>query len=113
MMMPLPAEYSAFWKLWAQGEYFECHEVLEVAWRREQNPERKKFLQGLIHCAVSLVHVERSNEIGARGQLKKAKNKLQGAGREYSLCDTEEVLKFVENKLNEAFEPGFGVGNLL
>jgi len=113
MMDSLPDEYSEFWKLWENGEYFECHEVLEIAWRREENPERKTFFQGLIHCAVALVHVERCNEAGARGQLKKARNKLQSAQREYSLCEVQAILAFVETKLNAAFEPRFGVGNLL
>lgn len=100
-MTPLPPEYSAFWELWAQGEYFECHEVLEVAWRREQNPERKQFFQGLIHCAVALVHVERKNAVGASGQLQKAKAKLERFGAEYSGCDISAVLKFVEKSVNQ------------
>ena len=97
--MPLPSEYSAFWKLWGKGEYFECHEVLEIAWRREANSERKQFFQGLIHCAVALVHVERQNEIGARGQLRKARAKLESLGAEYSGCDIRAVLEFVERKM--------------
>ena len=99
-MTPLPSEYSAFWKLWEKGEYFECHEVLEIAWRREQNPERKLFFQGLIHCAVALVHVERQNPSGARGQLKKARAKLERFGAEYSGCDIRAVLEFVERKMS-------------
>jgi len=112
MVMPLPSEYSAFWKLWEKGEYFECHEVLEIAWRREVNPERKQFFQGLIHCAVALVHVERQNQIGARGQLRKAQIKLQRFGAEYSGCEIRAVLEFVENKLNEAFKPRLELENL-
>ena len=98
-MTPLPSEYSAFWKLWEKGEYFECHEVLEIAWRREQNPERKQFFQGLIHCAVALVHVERQHPIGARGQLRKAQAKLERFGAEYSGCDILAVLGFVEKSV--------------
>ncbi len=113
MMTPLPPEYSAFEQLWARGEYFECHEELEIAWRREENPERKQFLQGLIHCAVALVHVQRKNEIGARAQWKKAQAKLQRFGPEYSGCHINAVLEFVEYKLNEKFNSRFGVGNIL
>jgi len=112
MMDTLPPEYFQFWILWENGEYFECHEVLEIAWRREQNPNRKAFFQGLIHCAVALVHLERNNKIGARGQLNKARNKLQRAGREYSLCVMDAVLKHVETKINEAFMP-LKVGDIL
>ena len=110
-MTPLPPEYSAFWKLWENGEYFECHEELEIAWRREENPERKQFFQGLIHCAVALVHVERQNSIGARGQLKKAQSKLERFGAEYYGCEIGRLLGFVENKIDEVRKPRLKLEN--
>ena len=111
MMDTLPPEYFQFWILWENGEYFECHEVLEIAWRREQNPNRKAFFQGLIHCAVALVHLERNNKIGARGQLKKAQSKLERFGAEYSGCDIGAILKFVADKLDEEFKPRMKLEN--
>lgn len=97
--MSLPSEYNAFWELWERGEFFEAHEVLEDAWRREQDPERKLFFQGLIHCAVALVHHERENPIGARRQLAKAQDKLARCGQEYSRREAETLLKFVQQKI--------------
>ena len=102
-MHPLPDEYAQFWRLWALGEYFECHEVLEDAWRREMDAERKQFFQGLIHCAVALVHVERQNRVGASRQLAKARAKLLGFGREYSGCDITALLEFVEAQMSRRF----------
>jgi predicted metal-dependent hydrolase len=99
--VPLPSEYFAFWELWERGEFFEAHEVLEDAWRREENPERKLFFQGLIHCAVALVHAERKNPFGARKQLAKAKDKLARCGEEYSRCEADALLEFVQQKIKE------------
>lgn len=91
----LPPEYSQFRRLWTQGKYFECHEVLEVAWRREADPQLKQLLQGLIHAAVALVHVERENPRGASRQLAKAEAKLQPFGDEYGGCDIGSLLRTV------------------
>lgn len=102
-MKSLPEEYAQFWQLWAQGEYFECHEVLEIAWRREKDPERKQFFQGLIHCSVALVHLQRKNAVGAYGQLRKANAKLQQFGGKYSNCDIQAVLEFVTKELSRGF----------
>jgi predicted metal-dependent hydrolase len=97
----LPSEYFTFWELWERGEFYEAHEVLEDAWRRETNPERKLFFQGLIHCAVALVHGERRNSFGAQMQLAKAKDKLARCGREYSRLEAATLLSHVQQKLKE------------
>jgi hypothetical protein len=57
------------------GNYFECHEVLEVAWTPERGP-RRLFLQALIHMAVGFYHSERGNPLGAQRQLRKGLRKL-------------------------------------
>jgi predicted metal-dependent hydrolase len=51
--------------LFNEGEYFECHEVLEEPWREAAEPDRT-FLKGLIHAAVSLYQYQRGNSHGAR-----------------------------------------------
>jgi predicted metal-dependent hydrolase len=61
--------------LFNHGEFFECHEVLELAWTPERGP-RRLFLQSLIHMAVGLYHAERGNPTGARRQLRKGLRKL-------------------------------------
>lgn len=99
--MPLPSEYFVFWELWERGEFFHAHEVLEDAWRREENLERKLLFQGLIHCAVALVHVERNNPLGARKQLAKAEDKLARCGTEYSPPEAAALLEFVQQKIKE------------
>ena len=61
--------------LFNEGEFFECHEVLEEAWTPERGP-RRLFLQSLIHMAVGLYHAERGNAAGAERQLRKGLRKL-------------------------------------
>jgi predicted metal-dependent hydrolase len=74
-------------ELFNRGEYFECHEVLEDAWRQEHGP-RRLFLQALIHVAVALHHLDRENAMGARGQLVKALRKLGGYLPSWESVDT-------------------------
>ena len=62
-------------RLFNEGRFFECHEVLEEAWQPERGP-RRLFLQSLIHVAVALYHAERNNPEGATRQLRKALRKL-------------------------------------
>ena len=62
--------------LFNSGEYFECHEVLELAWTPERGP-RRLFLQSLIHVAVGFYHCRRDNPVGACRQLRKALRKME------------------------------------
>ena len=74
-------------QLFNDGEFFECHEVLEAAWTPERGP-RRLFLQALIHVAVGRYHCQRSNPAGASKQLRKALRKLGAYLPEYEGVDT-------------------------
>jgi uncharacterized protein len=74
-------------ELFNRGEYFECHEVLELAWTPERGP-RRLFLQGLIHVAVGFYHHQRANPVGACRQLRKALRKLEAYLPEYEGVNT-------------------------
>jgi predicted metal-dependent hydrolase len=74
-------------RLFNDGEYFECHEVLELAWTPERGP-RRLFLQSLIHVAVGLYHAGRGNPVGAARQLRKALRKLGAYLPAYEGVDT-------------------------
>jgi len=64
-------------KRWDQRRYFECHELLELAWK--QGPEEDRDLwKGVIQVAVAGVHLQRSNPIGARRLLDRALGRLAG-----------------------------------
>lgn len=47
-----------------QGEYFEQHEHLELAWQAEKRPIREMY-QGILQVGVAFLQIERGNWIGA------------------------------------------------
>ena len=74
----LRAAVAEFGPLFATGEYFRAHEVLEGPWLRAQQPE-KDWLKGLIHAAVALYHHSRRNAHGARVKRASGLRYLEGA----------------------------------
>jgi predicted metal-dependent hydrolase len=52
-------------RLFNEGEYFACHDVLEDFWTEQTGPEKNLF-QGLIQTAVAMFHFEEGNLGGAR-----------------------------------------------
>ncbi len=52
-------------RLFNEGEFFACHDVLEELWG-EAVGEDRDFYQGLLHAAVSLFHLSEGNPAGAR-----------------------------------------------
>src|SRR5947209_2652069 len=68
--------------LFNAGRYFECHEVLEDAWRAAAEPDRT-ILKGLIHAAVALYQYQRGNSHGARVKTASAYRYLAPALPEY------------------------------
>jgi hypothetical protein len=68
----LPPAYVAFLDCFAQGEFWQAHEVLEGAWRES----RSGFYKGLILLASAYVHAGRRNAHGVSAQLAKAAREL-------------------------------------
>ncbi len=71
-MPPLPSAYLAFLEAFAAGAFWEAHERLEPAWRRD----RSGFYKGLILLASAFVHAGRGNGHGVQAQLAKAAREL-------------------------------------
>lgn len=53
-------------------DYFECHEILEEYWKREDNTNKSSIWVGFILLAVSAYHHRRSNFPGAMRTLQKS-----------------------------------------
>lgn len=51
-------------RLFNAGEYFECHEELELAWREEKE-EIRDLYRGILQAAVTYLHMRRGNYKGA------------------------------------------------
>ena len=62
-------------QLYAAGEFFEAHEVMEDVWRLEPGSVRVLY-QGLIQAAVACHHVTRGNRAGALKMAEAARPKI-------------------------------------
>ena len=51
-------------ELFNQGEYFEAHEALELAWREETGAVRELY-RGILQIGVAYYHITRGNYRGA------------------------------------------------
>ncbi len=60
---------------WDERRYFECHELLELAWKQGPDADRDLW-KGVIQVAVAGVHLQRGNPIGARRLLDRALRRL-------------------------------------
>ena len=63
--------------LFDQGEFFEAHEELELAWRAEPGPARNLY-QGILQIGIAYLHTLRGNYRGARKMFNRAKAVLDG-----------------------------------
>jgi predicted metal-dependent hydrolase len=61
---PLPSHIIEGIRLFNAGQYFECHEELELAWR-EEHGEIRTLYQGILQAAVTYLHMRRGNFMGA------------------------------------------------
>jgi predicted metal-dependent hydrolase len=68
--------------VFAAGDFFEAHEILEPAWMGTADPRERAVLGGLIKLAAGYVHAVRGNATGMRKNLAGARERLvRGAGR--------------------------------
>lgn len=82
-------------RLYAEGDYFMTHEVLEEHWLDVEQEERD-FFQGLIHLAVGLHHHVRGNPKGARAQFAKARRRLERYPELHHGIDVAQIREFLE-----------------
>ncbi len=62
--------------LFNQGDYYDCHDVLEALWM-EADPTDKPFYQGILQIAVGLYHLANGNWRGAAILLGEGVNRLR------------------------------------
>jgi predicted metal-dependent hydrolase len=97
----LPALAVRGLELFNEGEYFEAHEALELAWRAEHGPVRELY-RGVLQIAVAYHHILRGNYRGAvkmflraRGWLAPFPDQCQGidlAGLRADAAGVEDAL---------------------
>jgi len=89
--------------LFNEGFYFECHEFLEEAWKREGGKE-KSFLKGLIHAAVAFYHLEYENYKGTLNYLSRSYLRLKEFEPVFLGMDVKAFLVDIEGFLNSLQE---------
>ena len=82
-----------------EGDYFECHEILEDIWFDVRDDSRD-FYQGLLHISVAFYHLTKENNFkGTLIQLDKALERLKVYDKVFSGVDvpklTDEVKKVI------------------
>lgn len=83
----LPPPLLRFLELYAEGSFWESHEVLEDPWRAHGSA----FYQGLILYASAFVHWQRHNAHGVRAQLAKALDRLEAYPATYLGLDVDAI----------------------
>jgi predicted metal-dependent hydrolase len=83
---PLPAEARiaaviAGLEAYADGDYFEAHELMEPAWMGTADVAERDLIQGLIKVAAADVHAVRGNPAGVRRNLEGARDRLRSGAR--------------------------------
>lgn len=65
-------------ELFHQGEYYECHEVLESLWRDTDPADKfRQAYQGIVQCAATMHLIEQKRYRGARKTYDKAVKNLE------------------------------------
>ena len=83
-----------------RGEFFECHEYLEDAWREETARVRYLY-QGILQVGVGLYHQQNGNYSGAVGLLGRGIERLREFEPETSGVDVSALIRDSENCLSE------------
>ncbi len=87
--------------LFAEGQYFEAHEALELAWREETSAVRELY-RGILQAAVVYLHVRRANYAGAvkvYGRCMKWLNRWPATCRGVDVERLRQDLKMVMNEV--------------
>lgn len=84
-----PHEYLEGIRLFNEGHYFECHEMLEDLWHPSKDQERLHY-QGLIQAAIAVEHYRKDNWTGALGLYGKALDKWAQLPESYMGMDLKE-----------------------
>jgi uncharacterized protein len=88
-----------------RGEFYECHEYLEDAWREETRQIRYLY-QGILQIGVGFYHGENGNWRGATGLLKSGIARLKEFEPETLGIDVARLVRESQQCLRELEELG-------
>ena len=96
---PLPDDVREGIAMYNRGEYYECHELLEDAWRAEHDDVRYLY-QGILQIGVAFHHLGNNNWKGAVGLLTRGIEKVRRFRPECMGVDTERLVHEAEHCLD-------------
>ena len=73
---PITEEFRRAIRQFNHGDFFGCHETLELLWLHQEYPQRL-FYQGILKVAVGLHHFQKGNTIGALAKLREGRELLE------------------------------------
>jgi uncharacterized protein len=84
-------------KLFNEQRFWECHEVMEIVWRKESAPAEKSLQQGMILAASALVHAQKNESGVCLGMLPRTLERLnRWEKRDYYGLDVELLRNYLE-----------------
>ena len=91
--MKVDPRFTQGLKLFAEGEYFECHEVIEELWldTSKKDPNRELY-QGVIQAAAAIYQLERGILSGALGLYKTSLRYLKPYSPKALGCDVDQLI---------------------
>lgn len=100
MSKPLPDLALRGVEEFNRGEFFECHEYLEDAWREESGRVRYLY-QGILQVGVGFYHQQNGNWKGATSLLRSGIERLREFEPETSGVDVAGLIRGSERCLTE------------
>jgi uncharacterized protein len=92
-------------RAYAEGDFFEAHELMEPAWMGTDDPAERDLIQGLIKLAAADVHGVRGNPRGVARNLEGAHDRLRRVPRGDAIPDLEVdltgLLAAIEGRLTD------------
>lgn len=76
-------------RAYAEGDFFEAHELMEPAWMGTDDPAERDLIQGLIKVAAADVHGVRGNPRGVARNLEGAQDRVRRVPRGDAIPDLE------------------------
>ena len=79
-------------KLFNEGEFYEAHEHLELAWMNTRSPERDLY-QGILQVGLAYFQISKGNYRGALKMLKRCRKNLGPLGDNLLGINIRQLLK--------------------
>ena len=97
----LDAHYLGYFGCFNRQLFYEAHDVLEDLWLPDRRGANGDFYKGLIQLAGAFVHLQKNRLRPAAALFKLAQANLEKYPRQHEHLDLADVLKLIDNWLNE------------